>query len=322
MKKHKEEFKKTEQLIKESKRILLAGHVRPDGDSLGSLLGMASAIKDNLNKEIIAYSTDEIPHSLTILTGIGTLTSEIKQKPDLVIGFDYSDFERLALPEDKISGAKIITFDHHPLFNQRGDVKIVDTEFSSTAELVWEFLKATGWKISKNTATNILTGIVTDTGGFSRASSSTLKNAAELVEKRAPLEQIYIKSFSHKSVHVMKIWGELLKNSLFYSDYELVSVFVPYAKYKKYGTRLDELQGIVNELRSVDEARFALFAVEHERGKIKGSLRSDRFKNFDVLRIAKKFGGGGHKYAAGFDYEGSIEKLKKDFLETVSKQAR
>lgn len=321
-KNHEQEFQKVKRLIEDSKIILLAGHIRPDGDSLGSLLGMAFAIKDNVKKEVVAYSTDEAPHSLAFLPEIGTLTSKIKQEPDLIIGFDYGDFDRLNLPEDKISGAKIITFDHHPMFSQRGDVKIIDTEFSSTAELVWEFLKMTSWKISKKAATSILTGMVTDTGGFARASSATLKNAAELVEKGAPLELIYTKSFSHKSVHTMKIWGELLKDSFFHPKYKFVSVFVPYTKYKKYGIKLDELHGVVTELRSVDEVKFALFAVEYERGNIKGSLRSDKFKNFNVSRIAKKLGGGGHKYAAGFDYEGSIKELEKEFLKIVSKLAR
>ncbi|MCH7561897.1 MAG: hypothetical protein IIC67_11145, partial [Thaumarchaeota archaeon] len=102
-------------------------------------------------------------------------------------------------------------------------------------------------------------------------------------------------------------------------EYKFIATYIPYAKFKKYGIVLDDLTGFVSILNLVQDAKFSIFAVEYEDGKIKGSLRSDKFKDFDVERIAKELGGGGHKYASGFTFEGSIEELEKEVLRVVEK---
>lgn len=316
----RDKFTKALSMIKDSECIVLAGHTSPDGDSMGTLLAMSNAIKENLDKKIITYSTDVVPSSLGFLHGVGNLTSKIDWYPDLIIGFDYGDFERLNLPEDKIQGARIITFDHHPISSQRGDLKIIETEISSTAELVYEFLKSVGWSISKNTATCLLTGIVTDTGAFvHKTSARTLKNVGELVNYGAPLGAIYTKTFTNKSPQALNIWGAFLKNVTTHPKYKFIAAYIPYTEFKKYGIVLDDLTGFISILNLIQDARFSIFAVEYEDGKIKGSLRSDKFKDFDVERIARFFGGGGHKYASGFTFEGSIEELEKEVLKVVEK---
>lgn len=316
----KNKFMEALSMIRDSECIVLAGHTSPDGDSIGTLLAMSNAIKENLDKKIIAYSTDAVPSSLEFLYGTGNLTSEIDWYPDLIIGFDYGDFERLNLPENKIQGARMITFDHHPISSQRGDLRIIETEISSTAELVYEFLKSVGWQISKNTAICLLTGIITDTGAFAhKTSAHTLKNVGELVSYGAPLGAIYTKTFADKTPQALNIWGAFLKNVTIHPEYKFIATYVPYAEFSKYGIVLEDLTGFVSILNLVQDAKFSIFAVEYEDGRIKGSLRSDKFKDFDVERIAKELGGGGHKYASGFTFEGSIEELEKEVLKVVEK---
>lgn len=313
-------FQEAEIMIRESEYILLAGHIHPDGDSLGSMLGFDTALKDNAQSKTIVYAPDGVPSSLAFLASGKTLSASVQWYPDLIIGFDYGDYDRLELPEDMIQGARMITFDHHPSLKQRGDIKIIDTSFSSASEIVYEFLKAQKWKISRDTAQCLLTGILTDTGALAHNNTSarTLKNVGELLQKGAPMRAIYLETFAGKSAKILNIWGDLLQKIKKHPEHNFVSVFLPFQEFKKYGIVLDDLTGIIAVLNLVADADFSVFLVEYERGKIKVSLRSEEFKGVDVSRIAQNLGGGGHTYAAGFKIEGSPKDVQDKILKAIS----
>lgn len=314
----KKKFLEADLLIKNSEVILLAGHENPDGDSLGSLLAIYNTIKESLsNVDVTPFLQETVPGSLDFLPGVESLRNKVSWYPDLVIGFDYGDFARLNLPEEMIQGARILTFDHHPENKQRGDLKIIETSFSSTCELVYEFLKIIGHKISKATATCLFTGIVTDTGAFAHNTSKrTLRIVGEILDIGVPVKKIYKKSFS-KSSKVLNIWGELLSGAVFNTAYNFNAICVPFEKFKKYGIMLDDLTGLIAALSNIKEAKFSILVVEYENGKIKGSIRSDQFKGIDVSRIAKALGGGGHKFASGFNLNCSLEEAKHRILEVI-----
>lgn len=330
-----EKFKEVEQCIKKSEYILLAGHKNPDGDSIGSLLGLYFALKENLGllstsfgnitKEIIPYCDDDIPQSLQFLNSSSILTNKIGWYPDLVICLDYGDFKRLGLPEEKIQGAQIVTFDHHPQFAQRGDVKIIDTTFSSTSELVYEFLKAIHWKVSAKSATYLLTGIMTDTGEFATGpfvhniSARTLKNIGELLQIGASINTIKFNVFMNKSFKVLNAWGDLIKKIIINTELGYAGIILSFDEFIKYGIVIGELEigSVISILNVINDTKFSFFAVEYDRGKIKGSLRSTEFKDIDVSRIAELLGGGGHMYASGFELECSFDEAKKRIVEAI-----
>ncbi|MEX0870054.1 MAG: bifunctional oligoribonuclease/PAP phosphatase NrnA [Candidatus Spechtbacterales bacterium] len=319
-----EEAKK---LIKESERILLAGHVSPDGDSLGSLLALSQAIRDNLGKETLPYMTDDrVPSSLDFLPGSDELTEDVPWFPDLIIGVDYGDFERLALPNEMIESAKLITFDHHPESGQKGDVNIIDTSFSSTAELVYIFLKSSGWQISSSVATCLLVGILTDTGGFSHNTSArTFNVAGELLQKGAPLSKIYTKALT-KGPHVLKAWGDVLSSAEIDEGLNLIVGKVSVEKFLHYGIVLDDLEELKNRLNALRKNSIALLLMEPEKGLIKGSFRSTEPNGADVSFLAEKLGGGGHKHAAAFNIEGASmeeveEKAKSALQEAIEEKS-
>jgi len=299
------QFKEAEAIIRESDYILLAGHTNPDGDSLGSMLGFDAALRDNVQSKSILYAPDGVPSSLAFLVGERTLSDSVEWYPDLIIGFDYSDYDRLELPQEMIQGARMITFDHHPPLGQRGDVKVIDTSFSSASEIVYEFLKAREWQISRDTAQCLLTGILTDTGALAHTNTSarTLKNVGELLQKGAPMRAIYAETFAGKSAKILNVWGDLLQKIKKHPKHNFVSVFVPFQEFKKYGIVLDDLTGIIAVLNLVADADFSVFIVEYERGKIKGSLRSEEFKGVD--------------YAAGFKIEGLPKEAQDKILKAI-----
>lgn len=314
----REQFQQAHNAVAHSDYILLVGHANPDGDSIGSMLGFYTALKDNFNKQVMLYAQDVIPPSFSFLKGVDLFSARVPWFPDLVVGFDYGDFERLGLPPSAIEGARMITFDHHPLAGQRGDVKIIDTSFSSTTELLYTFMRAVGWRISRTTAHCLLTGILTDTGAFAHnTSAQTLKIAGELLQQGVPLHDIYLQTFADKSPKVLNVWGELLQKIVHNPLYGVVSVAVPFQEFKKYGIVLDDLTGIVSVLNVVADADLAVFVIEYEPGKVKGSLRSEEFKGVDVSAIAKQLGGGGHKYAAGFTLKGSLDEAQAQIVQAV-----
>lgn len=319
-------FHQIKEVIENSRRILIAGHINTDGDALGSMLALHHAISENTNAKTLPYLTEEVPPSLTFLAKGESFVSSLDERPDLIIGVDYGDFERLNIPEDKIRGARMITFDHHEVHKQRGHINIIDTGYSSTCEMVYQFLKAVKWSISSKTALSIATGIMTDTGAFAHQTfPNTLITAGELLEMGTPLNDVYQNTFM-KPVHVMNAWGDILSEASLDEDLSLAYAHVPFKKFEQHGIVLDDLEGLKDILKHVQEASFALLLMEPEHGKIKGSLRSTRSKGINVFEIADRLGGGGHKYAAAFKFEGSTlpdahEAVKKAAKEALSAKA-
>ena len=132
------EFEEVSKLLREKKRILLATHQRPDGDAIGSMIGMFLAISELGDKDVVMFSKDPVPDNFKFLPCWDLIMEEIPRgfSPDILIGLDYGDFGRLGVDENTVRNSIIITFDHHPLNKQKGDVMIIDPLLSST---LWEY---------------------------------------------------------------------------------------------------------------------------------------------------------------------------------------
>jgi phosphoesterase RecJ-like protein len=268
------------------------------------------------------FSKDPVPPHLAFLPYSEHITCERSEfTPDLFFGFDYGDFSRLGIDYNSLSSSAIVTFDHHPPLRQRGDVLIIDTSASSTCEIVYNFIQEAGYEISSGTALALLTGIFTDTGGFAHVNTSvrTLRAAGDLLRYGVSLQKLHRHTFSGKSPETLRVWGYVLKDISWDSEVGMTYAAISIDRFRELGTSLGDFEGIVNIINMPPDVRFSLLLIEHKRQVIKGSLRSEPFQGVDVSSIARALGGGGHKYAAGFERSGET---LQEALESVKMAAK
>jgi phosphoesterase RecJ-like protein len=303
-------FKEAKQLIDESHNILLTMHERMDGDDGGALLAMGIQL-EKLGKQINCAIKQGVPPNLKFLPFSNQITDDIKTTEfDLLITFGCSNLNRTGNPKILNLKSKILNIDHHPDNQNFGTVNIVDAHKSSVAELIYDFFIFHRWPITADIATCLLTGIVTDTGCFqhSNTQSSTLRIAGELMNKGAILETILENTTKNKNLNVLTAWGKTLANLHYDSKNQVIYSIVTKAELGDL-TQLPAgaFEGITETLNTFPEAKFAML-LRQEGNIIKGSLRTDPHKNFDVNKIARLFGGGGHKMASGFSVVGQLVK--------------
>ena len=307
-------FEEAKYLIDKSSRVLLTMHERMDGDDGGSLLAFARLLKGQ-GKSVFCAIKKGVPPSLRFLPGSELISDDINSPGfDLLITFGCSDLKRTG--SEKIQALKIpiINIDHHPDNQQFGEVNLVDEQKSSVAELVYDFFSHHKLYIDKEIATCLLTGIITDTGSFmhSNTQASTLKVASELMKKGAVAEKIVGWTFKNKNSQVLKAWGKALSNLHFDSKTKIIYSIISENDLAELGELPQSaFEGLAETLNTFPDAKFAML-LRQEGNIIKGSLRTDPNKNADVSQIAKIFGGGGHKMAAGFSVSGTLVKDEKN----------
>lgn len=303
------QYKKALELIQRSETILLTTHEGTDGDDLGSLLAMFFYLKQ-IGKKPVAAVIGGVPTNLSFLPGSAEVGGEFADlNGDLLITFGCNKLERTGhrgLAESKIS---IINFDHHPDNTNFGTVNVVDPETAAVAELMVYFLQYAEADIDQKMATCLLTGIFTDTGGFkhSNTSARALGAAAELLKKGARIDKIAVQTMGKKRPATIKAWSKGLENAMFDPEKRMVFSVMTEDDLKEIGANEEDLEGFVELLNNLPQAKFALL-LRQEGDVVKGSLRSEPHKKVDVSKIAKSFGGGGHKLAAGFKIKGKLKR--------------
>src|SRR3989338_1044039 len=263
-----QEFQDISKLLNEKTRILLATDQRPDGDAIGSMIGMFSAILSAGGKEVVMFSKDPVPENLRFLPGCQNIVHEIPKdfSPEVLIGLDYGDFDRLGIDEDVIKDAVVVTFDHHPRGRQKGDIFVIAPYLSSTCELVYSFLVHEGFPISSHTAEALLMGIFTDTGGFAHinTSTATLEVSANLLGRGIYTRNLHKHTFSGKPLSSLRAWGWVLQNLL--CDYEIGMCYagMPLDNFINLGSSLDDFEGIVNMMNMPPDTSFSLLLIEYK----------------------------------------------------------
>lgn len=315
-------FSQVSKLLHEKKKIALITHEHPDGDALGSMIAMFSILQGFPDKDVRMIAKDPVPRHFEFLPYIDrVLPCEEGFLPELLIAFDYGDFRRLHISEDTVRYATTITFDHHPYHKQKGDILIIDPSLSSTCELVYRFFREAGYRILRDTACALLTGIFTDTGGFAHVNTShqTLRIAGDLLRRGTSIYDVYAHTFLRKSPRAVRSCGEILRRIRKDVETGMAYVGISYFELERLGIELNDFDGIVNVIAMPEEVRFSLMLIEYKPKIWKGSLRSEPFKHTDVSRIARALGGGGHPYAAGFERAG--ESLQ-DVVQCVTEVAK
>ncbi len=303
-------FSDAEKYINNANRILITTHERTDGDDLGTALAFYNHLSEN-GKDVTISIIGGVPKQLRFLPGSEVVIEDITETNfDLLIISGCSNLNRIG--NEKVSGLAIpiINIDHHRDNKYYGTVNIVDPVKSSVAELAFDFFKFNNWPISASIATNLLTGIFTDTGSFmhSNTESSTFQAASELMRKGALLNTVAKNTFGGKDVKALHAWGRALENTYFDSRNKIIYSIITDKDLKELGNVPPSVfEGLVETINKVPDAKMALF-LKQDGEIIKGSLRSELYKGINVSNVAKLFGGGGHALASGFSLVGKLIK--------------
>jgi bifunctional oligoribonuclease and PAP phosphatase NrnA len=300
-------------------RVIIIPHPNPDEDALGS----ASAVHEYLTslgcRADIYCATPANPR-LKYLPNMPAITNNagIFSEPnvDTIVFVDCGD-PRYAGVSDIIKNhpATIINIDHHATNENFGAHNLVMSGAAATAEILYKFFEHNRLTISRHMATNLLAGIITDTGNFTNAatSPSAMAIAGELVRRGANYKLINYFTQKDKNFKLLRLWGLALSRLNRVDEHALVYTFLKREDFISLGLNESDAEGISDFMNSIDDAKILLTLKEAADGKIKGSFRTT-VEGVDVSALAKQFGGGGHKKAAGFTTDGTIEEVVERIL--------
>ncbi len=310
--------------IKKGRTFFLAGHQNPDGDTIGCGLCMASVLR-RMGKKAFIFSTDPIPANLQFLPGVkkiavGKLPS--RREYDVVLLMECSSPSRAGDIGDILGKAgAVVNIDHHRTFEPYGDVNYVVPTASSTAELVAGLLARMGVKLTADEATCLYTGVATDTGRFHYPSTTgrTMRMAAGLLEAGAEAAKVNTLVYSTKPLAAVKLLGRALENLVVLDDGKAAVTRLTAKDFKDCSAQSQHTEDIVNYGLMVPGTEVSiLFREEPEKGRTAVNFRSKG--RVDVSRIAKMFGGGGHKNAAGLKSSLSLGEIEKKVLAALRKE--
>lgn len=305
------------ELIKESSNIAILSHIMPDGDNIGSCLALYNALV-KLGKNVVVVQDDDVPEIYRFLKNSDRIVKpECNYDLDLVITLDCGDTGRFGKSAKYLENNKIINIDHHISNTNFGLYNIIDTNASATAELVYELINKLEITLDRDICECIYTGIVTDTGQFqySNTTSATHRIVAELINNGVEPAKVYKDIYQNNSISKTKLIGEALNSIELYYNNKIASITLRKELFEQLGAKDEDSDGIINYARDIKGVEVALLFREIEDGKIKISFRSKDFIN--VNKIAQKFGGGGHKKAAGATAIGDIRNIKDQVIEAV-----
>lgn len=304
-------------LIKESDNILIASHVQPDGDSIGSILALGMAI-EKLKGKVRILKVDDIPSDYQFLPNIELIKEFDDENIDLFIALDCGDMERLGSGKKLALKAKqIVNIDHHITNDNFGDLNIVSPSSAATGELVYKIIKKMDVQIDKNIATCLYTAISTDTGSF-MYSNTTYKThliVAELLKIGININDININLYQSRSMERTKLFLDSLDTLEILLDDKVAIVTTTQDMLESNDAKLEDTEGIISFVRDIDTVEVACLLKEIDESEVKVSIRSK--KAIDVSKICNKFNGGGHIRAAGCTIYGSIKEAKKLILKEI-----
>ena len=297
--------------INAAQRVIILSHERPDGDAVGSLLALTLSL-ERVGKNVTPVLLEGVPSRFRFLPGADKVKTNIPSDGDLLILVDASDLQRTGFPIKTLPRQPDINIDHHPTNTDFALINIVNHQASATTEILYDIIPQLGLEIDTEVATNLMTGLITDTIGFRTDSvtSRTLEIASELVGIGAPMAEIYARTLNQRSFVSAQYWGRglnrlerengILWTTLTVEDRELV------------GYPGSDDADLVNLLATIEGIQVVLIFIEQVGGKVKVSWRSRPGVN--VAEIAFSFGGGGHEQAAGATIEGGMQEIKERVL--------
>tara|TARA_Y100000310_G_C20699595_1_gene828500 strand:+ start:2744 stop:3742 length:999 start_codon:yes stop_codon:yes gene_type:complete len=299
-------------LLNTAKRVVCITHRNPDGDAIGSLLGLGSILEKILEKqEVVFHCMDAAPDTFKFLPGVLRIQKSVQyEEGDTFVFLDAAEPKLTGLdlehPQLFNGTYKSIVIDHHPTNSKFGNVNIIEAKAASTCEIVVALADQLGWAIDSDTATCLLTGVYTDTGGLlhSNTTATVYKTVARLLRSGARQQEIVQAVFRTAQLSTLKLWGRVLEKITLTEEGGAITA-VTEGDFRASGAHYSQLTGAIDYVNAVPGMCFSMILSERE-GKVKGSLRTLR-DDIDVSAMAGKFSGGGHKKAAGFSLPGKLQ---------------
>lgn len=299
--------------------IAILGHIRPDGDCVGSCLAVCNYLREQYPDKKVQVYLEQPALKFCYLSGFDTISQELDSRLsyDLCICLDSSDIERLGDYACYLEGAKeSICLDHHITNQGYAGENVIKSDVSSTCEVLYDFLDSDN--ISKAVAECLYTGIIHDTNVFknSNTTARTMEVAGRMMEKGVNFGTIIDDSFYRKTYVQNQLLGRALLESFCLFDGACIFSVIRYKDMEFYGAENFDLEGIVDQLRVTEGVECAVFLHELQTCVFKVSMRSN--DQVDVSRVAAFFGGGGHVRAAGCTITGNMH----DVVNNLSSQIR
>jgi phosphoesterase RecJ-like protein len=313
--------------LRRREKFLLTAHEGPDGDALGSLLGMHHLLTQLGKDSVMFLAAKEFP--LPIEYRFLPLEEVFHEPPaDMAdrtaIFLDCGNIDRMPVDFLTEGAHEIINIDHHHDNTHFGDLNLVDIEASCTAEIVYQLAQLLGVRITPEMASALYVGIITDTGKFmyDNTDARTHRIAADLIEAGVVVDDTYRRLYEHVPIEKIRLVARALDGIERYCDERLVLAYITAEDFKATGAGEEMTEGIIDHLRSVEGTQIAALIRDlGDRGRAarKVSLRSSSGE-VDVSAIARKHGGGGHKRAAGFSTDLELDQLVTFLCGEVAEQ--
>ena len=300
--------------IQAAQTILVVGHIAPDGDAVGSLLGLALPLRA-MGKTVTAALDDGVPGDLRFVPGSKSVATAVERGEfDLMITVDSSDVERIgkAGAYGLAHSQRTINLDHHPTNTRFGDICLINASAVAAVEIVYDFLRWLKFEIDADVALALLTGLVTDTQGFriSATNSRTLEIAQDLMKRGAPLAEIMAKTLNRRPYAEVVLWQQVLPSVCL--DDGLIHATIRQSDIHKVGMRKMSDGGLVSYLVNVDQARVSVVFKELPQSQVEVAFRAK--PGFNVAALALSLGGGGHTLASGCTVPGSLDEARAQVL--------
>ncbi|MFI3209007.1 MAG: bifunctional oligoribonuclease/PAP phosphatase NrnA [Eubacteriales bacterium] len=310
-----------EQIISKANSIAISGHVRPDGDCVGSCLGLYNYISSYYPDKEVSVYLEPISDKFKFLNKADEIINEANDEIiyDVYFILDCGSSDRIGFAKDMYEKAKLqCCIDHHVSNTGSGEYTYVVPTASSTSELVFGLLEEA--KITKEIAECLYLGIAHDTGVFqySNVAPSTMRAAATLLETGIQASKIIEDTYYEKTYLQNQMLGKAFLESELHLDNRCISYGISWEEMKAYGATSNDMEGVVSQMRNTQGVDVAVFMYALTSDEYKISLRSN--DHVDASIIAVKFQGGGHKKAAGFSLSGTYEELLKVVLDEIALQ--
>ncbi|MGB0578163.1 MAG: DHH family phosphoesterase [Limisphaerales bacterium] len=294
----------------------VVGHIRPDGDCIGSQVGLALALKAQ-GKKVVCWNQDDVPTKLRFM-----VPANLVQKPkpdqsfDCVIATDCAAYDRLGETGTCIGDRKVlINIDHHTGNTRYGDLNWVNSRKPSTGELIVELMEKNKWPITPAIADCLYTAVSTDTGSFMYPTTTpeTYQTAAALVEAGANLNKICAEVYQSYPLSRIRLVRMLYNNFKLTHDNQIAYFWLKKEHFTRSGASRADSEGLIDHLRDIEPVMLAVVFEEIEPGLIRLSFRS-KSKRILVNKIAAEFGGGGHHAASGARVEGRPMSIQRKVI--------
>lgn len=308
--------------LHEGESFLITAHVRLDGDALGSELAVYLMLRD-MGKKAVVYNQDRTPERYQFLPAAHHITHTLSniEQYDTCIVLDCSDLSRVGEEAENIQKIKkLINIDHHVSNNGFCPLKMLDARASSTGELVFRLMREMRIKMTRDICTNLYAAIITDTGNFrySTTTKETFAAAGVLVGEGVNPQRVSESIYESDSPARLKLLARALSTLSLDLENKVGSMVVTQKDLMEAGAAWEHTEGFVDIPRTVRGIEVSVLYTQRGEDNFKLSLRSKA--KFDVEKVARKFGGGGHIHASSCWMKGDIETIKSQIIQAVREQ--